>query len=161
MSSSTTAAKRVSKSINTAFRHRPWSHAIVAAFVGIVFGYFLRIVAIAALLAGGTLILVAMLVVLIAAIAFGALGRAFTGRRSGWVLAITVGLWAPVVIGAAFIIFANEGQFNQSNLLSPVAGGVVAAVFALLSHRGFPRWLGIAALLAGIIALVVAIVSAL
>jgi hypothetical protein len=161
MTSSTAGAKRVSKSINTAFRHRPWSHAIVAAFVGIVFGYFLRIVAIAALLAGGSLILIAALVVLVAAIAFGALGRAFTGRRSGWVLVITVIPWAPVVIGAAFIIFASEGQFNQSNLLSPVAGGVVAAVVALLAHKGFPRWLGLAALVAGVIALVVAVVSAL
>ena len=159
MTTRTTGAARVSKSINTAFRHRPWAHALVAAFVGIVFGFFLRIVAIAALLAQGGLIVVAALVILIAAIGFGALGRAFTGRRSGWVLVTTVLLWAPAVIGMAFVIFASEGRFNQSNFLSPIIGGVAAGLFALLAYRR-ARWVSIVAFVAAIIALIVIIVQA-
>ena len=159
MASSTAGAARVSKSINKAFRHRPWVHALAALFVGVVFGFFLRIVAIAALLAGGGLILIAALIALVAAIGFGALGRAFTGRRGGWWLAITVFAWAPAVIGAAFVVFASEGQFNQSNVFAPLVGGVVAGLFALLAYRR-ARWFAIVAYIAAIIAIIVIVVAA-
>jgi hypothetical protein len=156
MSSRTPAATAVSKSLNTAFRYRPWGNALAALFVGIVFGFFLRIIAIAALLAGGSSrVMLAALVVLVAAIGFGALGRAFTGRRAGWVLALTVFVWAPLVIGAAFVIFAGEGRFNQSNLLSPVLGGIGAGIFALLAYKGAPRWIAIVLFVATIVAVVI------
>ncbi|CAN5289211.1 hypothetical protein BH11ACT2_BH11ACT2_22970 [soil metagenome] len=160
MSSRTPAATAVSKSLNTAFRYRPWANALTALVVGIVFGFFLRIAAIAALLAGGSgRVLIAVLVAIVAAIAFGALGRAFTGRRAGWVLAITVFVWAPLVIGAAFVIFAGEGRFNQSNLLAPLAAGIVAGIFALLAYKGYTRWIAIVIFLAGIVSLVVYFVN--
>jgi hypothetical protein len=159
MSSRTPAATAVSKSLNTAFRYRPWGNALAALFIGVLFGFFLRIIAIAALLAGGSRAMLAALVILAAAIGFGALGRAFTGRRAGWVLAITVFVWAPLVIGAAFVIFAGEGRFNQSNLLSPLLGGIGAGVFALLAYKGWTRWVAILVFLAGIVALVVYFVN--
>ncbi len=159
MSSRTPAATAVSKSLNTAFRYRPWANALAALFVGIVFGFFLRVIAIAALLAGGSRVTLIALVVLAAALGFGALGRTFTGRRAGWVLAITVFVWAPLVIGAAFVVFAGDGRFNQSNLLSPLAGGVGAAIFALLAYKGYTRWIAIVVFLAGIVSLVVYFVN--
>jgi hypothetical protein len=160
MSSRTPAATAVTKSLNTAFRYRPWANALSALFVGIVFGFFLRMIAIAALLAGGTgRVALAGLVVLVAALGFGALGRAFTGRRPGWLLVLTVIVWAPLVIGAAFFIFAGEGRFNQSNLLSPVLGGAGAAVFALLAYKGYTRWLAIVLFVAGIAGLILYFVN--
>ena len=155
MSSRTPAATAVSKSLNTAFRYRPWANALAALFVGVVFGFFLRIIAIAALLAGGGRVALTGLVVVFAALGFGALGRAFTSRKAGWVLVITVFVWAPLVIGAAFVIFAGEGRFNQSNLLSPLVGGIGAAIFALLAYKGYTRWIAIAIFVAGIVALVI------
>ena len=159
MSSRTPAATAVSKSLNTAFRYRPWANALAALFVGIVFGYFLRVIAISALLAGGSRVALTGLVVLFAALGFGALGRAFTSRKAGWVLVITVFVWAPLVIGAAFFIFAGEGRFNQSNVLSPLLGGIGAAIFALLAYKGYTRWIAIVIFAAGIISLVVYFVN--
>ncbi|HEY0253453.1 MAG TPA: hypothetical protein VGC41_18090, partial [Kofleriaceae bacterium] len=58
-----------------------------------------------------------------------------------------------------FVIFAGEGEFNQSNLLSPLLGGIGAAIFALLGYRGYTRWIAIVIFLAGIVSLVVYFVN--
>jgi hypothetical protein len=125
-----------------------WVHAGIAFLLGAVFGLFLRNIAIAALFTQGLLIVAAALVVILGAVGFGALGRAFNGRRAGWWLAITVIIWAPAVLGTAFIVFSDNGLFSQLNPTAPLVGGVAGAVVALLSHAGPPRVIGIIALLA-------------
>jgi len=129
-----------------------WVHAGIAFLLGAVFGLFVRNVGIAALFGGGGLVFAAGVVVLIAAIGFGALGRMFTARPAGWLLLFTVVLWVPAVFGVAFIVFSGNGSFNQSDPTAPIAGGVAAAVVALLTHGGPPRLVGILALLAAVTA---------
>ena len=123
-------------------------HALIAFLVGVVFGLFLRNIAIGGLLAGGVLIVATALVVLVAGIGFGALGRAFMGKKRGWWLFITVFLWVPAVLGSAFFIFSDNGSFQQLNPIPLLVGGLAGLVMALLSHAGPPRILGIIALLA-------------
>jgi hypothetical protein len=127
-----------------------WVHAGIAFLLGAVFGLFLRNIAIAALFAQGMLILAAVLVVVLAAVGFGALGRAFVGRPAGWWLVVTVIVWAPAVLGTAFIVFSDNGLFSQLNPTAPLVGGVAGAVVALLSHGGPPRVIGIIALLVAV-----------
>jgi hypothetical protein len=128
-------------------------HAAIAFLLAVVFGLFLRIIAIAALLNGGFLIPVTALVVVLAALGFGALGRAFTGRKIGWLHAATVILWAPAVLGTAFFIFSDNGSFQQINPAPLLIGGVAGAAAAVLGHPGPPRVIGIIALLAAAAAL--------
>jgi hypothetical protein len=139
---------------------RAWVHALCAFVVGAVFAVFLRNLAIAALAEGGVFYLLAALTGLIAAIAFGALGRAFTGKGSAWLLALTVLAWAPAAGVATFVIFAREGEFEPLNPTVPAVGGIVAVVFALLAHRGVPRVVGLVLAvlaIAGVVAAVVAV----
>jgi hypothetical protein len=126
-------------------------HAGIALVIGAVFSLFLRNNAIAALLEGSGYALVTVLVVVVAAIGFGALGRIFTAKKSGWVLALTVLAWAPAVGATAFFSFASDGIFRQLNPLTALVGGVVAGASALIAHRGVWRVVGIV-LVIGVVA---------
>ena len=132
-------------------------HALLAFLVGVVFGLFLRNIGIGGLLAGGMLLVATALVAVVAAIGFGALGRAFTGRKSGWWLVITVFLWAPAILGTAFLIFSDNGSFEQLNPVPLLIGGVAGAAVATLAHAGPPRIIGIIVLLGAASAVAVAL----
>jgi hypothetical protein len=147
-----TTASRPAAWVRKGGMSAPWLHALAAFVVGAVFGIFLRNIGLGALFSGGLMYAAVAVAVIVAAIGFAALGRIFTRRRSGWLLAITIFIWAPAVFGTAFIVFSGNGQFQQFNPLPAVAGGVAAAVCALISHGGPPRLIGIIALIGSIVA---------
>jgi hypothetical protein len=146
----TSTAATATVVVRKAIARGPWLHAVVAAVVGVVFGFFLRTVGFAALLTLGTEVLLAVAVVLAAAIAFGAIGRVFTRSGRGWLLLLTPLIWAPAVMGVAFFVFAGSGTLNQLDPFGPLAGGVAAAFAALLAHKGAPRVVGILGIIAAV-----------
>ena len=138
---------------------RAWVNALAAFVLGAIFAVLLRNLSVADLVAGGFLPL-AVLTAIAAALGFGSLGRILTRKRTGWILAATVLPWGAIVVVATFIVFARQGNFEPFNPTVPVAGGLVSVIAALVPYRGVPRFIGLGAILASIIAIIVIIVAA-
>ncbi|MFT4122479.1 MAG: hypothetical protein QM635_01445 [Microbacteriaceae bacterium] len=132
-----------------------WLHALVAALVGGGLSLPVRTLAIAAVVAQGHYLLFGALAVLAVTLAFGVLGRVFTGSRIGWFLLATVGLWLPAVGAVSFVVMTTTGSFNHFDPLIPGIGALVGATAALIVWSGPPRWIGVLGLLATSFAVVV------
>jgi hypothetical protein len=116
-------------------------HAALSFGVGAVL-YALAQYALVALLVGGPLLAsgFAVLGVIVAALAFGALGVGFLGRRSGGWLALTCLAWAGGSAGAfALGIASRGGQLDPGLWFPPLLAGIIPFIIALLAHRGPTR----------------------
>lgn len=126
---------------------RVWLHAAAAFIAGFAAARFLQGAVFIFLFTGPGALLFLLTVVVIVAVVFGALGRVFTRKGSGWWCSFAVLAWAPAVLVPTFM----QGEVDASALNPAIIGGIAAAVVALLPYAGPPR------VLAGI-ALVVTVV---
>ncbi|MDM4762226.1 hypothetical protein QT381_04305 [Galbitalea sp. SE-J8] len=127
---------------------RAWTHALLAAGVGAVFAPIVRTLGIAAVVGHGVYYLLAAASVLAVALGFAALGRIFTRRRTGWLLALTIVVWLPAIVAISFVVLTTTGSLDRVEPLVPAVGGVVGGETALLAWAGPPRWLALIALIA-------------
>lgn len=134
-------------------------HAALAFGVGAVL-YATAQFALVALFMGGPLLAsgFAALGVIVAALAFGALGLVFLSRRSGGWLALTSLAWAGgSVFAFALGIWSRDGQLDQGLWFPPLLAGIIPFTVALLAHRGPTRAIAgcllIATGLTGVVAL--------
>ena len=138
---------------------RAWVNALIAFFIGAVFAIFIKYLGIAGV-EQNQFLLLAVATAVIAALAFGSVGRMLTRKRSGWLLALTVVPWGIVVVLATFVVFQRAGSFEPLNPTVPVAGGLVGVIAALLPYKGVPRILGIVAVALVVVAVVVLVAIA-
>ena len=134
-------------------------HAVLAFGIGAVL-YAIAQFALVALFVGGPLLAsgFAVLGVIVAALAFGALGVGFLGKRSGGWLALTSLAWAGgSAVAFALGIASRGGQLDQGLWFPPLLAGIVPFTIALLAHGGptrtIARLLLIATVATGVVAL--------
>ena len=130
---------------------RPWAHAAVAAVIGALLVRPVQSVVVVGIFGGAMALLYLAVLIVFSALAFGAVGRFFLGRR-GWHLAWTTVLYLPVAVAATFFI-TNEGSLSFGDPRSLVLCAAVPAVLALFAYRGIAR---IVAAVIAVIAVVVA-----
>lgn len=128
---------------------RGWVHALVAFVIGAVFAIFLRQLGFAGLVQSMFLPL-AVVTGVVAAIAFGSIGRIFTRHPAGWILLLTALPWGAVAGLASFIDWANQGTVKTFDPVALVLAGLVSALPALLPYKIAPRVVGIVLILAAI-----------
>lgn len=119
----------------------PWVHAALAFGTGAALYEVAQNALVALFVAGPALASgFAVLGVVIAAIAFGALGVGFLGRPSGGWLAFTSLAWAGgSALAFGLEITSSGGQLDRWLWFPPLLAGIIPFVIALLAHRGPTR----------------------
>lgn len=133
-------------------RPAPWLHAASVGTVGAVFAAPTSGMLVAVLF-GGLAGIVAPLVctVVVGAIA-GLIAGHFRTAGVGVAVGFATGIaWLPAVVGGTALgIAGRAGTLDPSSPFPLLAGGLLAAVVAMLTHRGLARTLALALLLGGI-----------
>ncbi len=126
---------------------RPWLHAAAAFVAGLVLPLMLRTGILLLLL--GSIPWLLIVVFVIAAAIFGALGWWGTARPAGWWLAVTVIPWFVSEVAVTLSPTTGQGP-GGSDVWLYLLAGLVPVALALVSHSGPPRAVAVIAIVAAV-----------